>query len=70
MTDKDIETCMQLIEDLKSEESQAKLEAINKLEVAAKILGKDRIKEELIPYLIEIIEERDNQDDFLLAMIS
>jgi len=31
-------------------------------------LGKERVKEELIPYLIEIIEEKDNEDEFLLQL--
>jgi len=64
----DIETIALVIEDLKSEDPTVKVQAVSKLYSVAQIIGKERVKEELIPYLIEIIEEKDNEDEFLLQL--
>jgi len=64
----DIETIALVIEDLKSEDPKVKVQAVSKLYSVAQIIGKERIKEELLPYLIEIIEEKDNEDEFLLQL--
>ena len=52
-----------------------KLNAASKLTVIGvtlgttfKILGHNRIRDELIPYIIEIIQEMDNENDFLIKL--
>jgi len=32
------------------------------------VIGPRRVREELIPYLVEIIEELDNEDEFLIKL--
>lgn len=34
----------------------------------AAVLGHNRIRDELIPYIIEIIEQMDNDNDFLIKV--
>lgn len=63
------------IDELKCDDPNLKLNAVTKIVDIAKILGKfkpnagpTRTREELIPYLTEIIEECDNDDDFLTKL--
>lgn len=63
------------IDELKCDDPNLKLNAVTKIVDIAKILGiyqndtgPVRTREELIPYLTEIIEECDNDDDFLTKL--
>ena len=62
------EDCTIYIEELKSDDSQLKLNAINKITSIAKVLGHLRTRTELLPYLVDIIEEQDNDENFLLKL--
>ncbi|EGR29152.1 hypothetical protein IMG5_162070 [Ichthyophthirius multifiliis] len=66
--DNDEEDCTIYIEELKSDDPNLKINAVTKIIQIAKILGQNRVREELIPYLIEIIEELDNEEDFLTSL--
>lgn len=56
------------IEDLKSDDSNLKINAVTKIHKIAQIIGEERTRDELIPYLLEIIEESDNEDEFLIKL--
>lgn len=63
------EDCTVYIEELKSDNPSLKINAATKLPVIASVLGNfiidighNRIRDELIPYLIEIIEQMDNEN--------
>lgn len=56
------------IDELKSDDPNLKLNAVTKIISIAKILGPLRTRDELIPYLTEIIEECDNEDEFLIKL--
>lgn len=60
--------CTIYIEELKSDDPNLKINAVSKIANIADILGPKRTKEELIPYIIEIIEECDNEDEFLVKL--
>lgn len=62
------EDCTVYIEELKSDNPALKLNAAGKIAVIGAVLGHARIKEELIPYLIEIIEQMDNDNEFLIKI--
>ncbi|KRX09975.1 Armadillo-type fold [Pseudocohnilembus persalinus] len=62
------EDCTIYIEELKSDDSNLKMNAVVKIQNIAGLLGPNRTREELIPYLIEIIEELDNEDEFLMKL--
>jgi serine/threonine-protein phosphatase 2A regulatory subunit A len=49
------EDCTVYIEELKSDNPSLKLNAATKISVIASVLGHNRIRDELIPYLVEII---------------
>mmetsp|Transcript_29902 Transcript_29902/g.27374 ORF Transcript_29902/g.27374 Transcript_29902/m.27374 type:complete len:82 (+) Transcript_29902:54-299(+) len=66
--DPEIEKCTEFIDNLNSDNHKLKLKAVKGLEDVAKIIGSERLKEELIPFLTEIIEEKDNDDEFLLIL--
>lgn len=56
------------IDELKSDDPNLKLNAVTKILSISKILGPNRTRDELIPYLTEIIEECDNEDEFLIKL--
>ena len=56
------------IDELKSDDPSLKLTAATKIVNIAEVLGPVRTREELVPYLTEIIEEYDNEDDFLIQL--
>ncbi len=62
------EDCTIYIEELKSDDPNLKINAVQKLQQIAEILGSERTREELIPYLVDIIEECDNDEEFLLKL--
>lgn len=51
------EDCTIFIEELKSDDPNLKINAVTKIVSIAQILGPARTCSELIPYLIDIIEE-------------
>lgn len=54
-----------LIDELKNEDIQLRLNSIRKLSTIARALGEDRTRKELIPFLSE---NNDDDDEVLLAM--
>ncbi len=56
------------IEELKSENPNLKFNAAQKIVNIAKVLGAIRTREELIPYLVDIIEDQENDDEFLILL--
>jgi hypothetical protein len=54
-----------LIDELKSEDLPARLNAVHRLSTIALALGPDRTREELIPFLIDSL---DDEDEVLLAL--
>lgn len=62
------EDCTIFIEELKSDDPNLKINAVTKIVSIAQILGPLRTCSELIPYLIDIIEEQDNEDEFLIKL--
>jgi serine/threonine-protein phosphatase 2A regulatory subunit A len=57
MDDSGDEDCTIYIEELKSDDPNLKMNAVSKVTTIAGILGPTRVCNELVPYLIEIIEE-------------
>lgn len=57
MADSSEEDCTIFIEELKSDDPNLKINAVTKITSIAQILGPVRTCSELIPYLIDIIEE-------------
>jgi serine/threonine-protein phosphatase 2A regulatory subunit A len=57
MDDSGDEDCTIYIEELKSDDPSLKMNAVSKVTAIATILGPARVCHELVPYLIEIIEE-------------
>ena len=51
-----------LIEDLKSSEAKARLNAIKNLQVISQALGKERTRTELLPFLSEMIDEEEDEN--------
>jgi serine/threonine-protein phosphatase 2A regulatory subunit A len=68
LDDSQEEDCTVYIEELKSDNANLKLNAASKISVIASVLGHNRIRDELIPYIIEIIEQMDNDNDFLIKV--
>jgi serine/threonine-protein phosphatase 2A regulatory subunit A len=68
MDDGNDEDCTIYIEELKSDDPNLKINAVSKICTIAEILGPARVCSELVPYLIEIIEEQDNEDEFLIKL--
>jgi serine/threonine-protein phosphatase 2A regulatory subunit A len=62
------EDCTIYIEELKSDDPNLKMNAVTKVCSIANIIGPARVCNELVPYLIEIIEEQDNEDEFLIRL--
>ena len=68
LDDSQEEDCTVYIEELKSDNPTLKVNAASKLSVIAGVLGHNRIRDELVPYLIEIIEQMDNENEFLIKI--
>lgn len=56
------------LDELKSEDSALKLNAVGKLQAIAARLSTQRVESELLPYLQNIILETDNEDEFLVSL--
>ena len=56
------------IDELKSDDNSLKINAISKLTLISQKLSKTRIEQELFPYIRYIIEEMDNEDEFLILI--
>ncbi len=61
-----VESILQLIDELRSEDQATKLHAIDNLEKVASAIGDYRTREELVPYMGEMLE--DDNDEVLLAL--
>ena len=68
MDDSAEEDCTIYIEELKSDDPNLKINAVSKICTIGEILGPARVCSEFVPYLIEIIEEQDNEDEFLIKL--
>ena len=66
MEGESVEAILQLIDELRSEDQATKLHAINNLEQVAGAIGDYRTREELVPYMSEMLE--DDNDEVLLAL--
>lgn len=62
----EVEGILALIDELRSEDRNAKLHAINHMTKIAEAIGKERTQEELVPFILELIEDTD--DEILLAL--
>lgn len=62
----DLESVLCLIDELKSEDHNLRLHAINNVHLIATAIGPDRTREELVPYLSELLE--DDNEEVLLAL--
>lgn len=62
------ESVLILVDELRSEDHNTKLHAINSLSEIAEAIGADKSREELIPFLGEMLE--DDSDEVLLALAS
>ena len=54
--------------ELKSEDSNLKIFALSQMSSIANIIGPAKIMTHLLPSLIQIIEDEDNEDEFLLKI--
>ena len=63
-----ISTISLLIDDLSSEDPNAKLHSIQRLKAIAQILGPERTAEELIPMLTELIDKIDCNPELMMHL--
>lgn len=63
-----ISTVALLIDDLSSEDPNAKLHSIQRLSQIASLLGPERIVDELVPMLTELIDKIDSNPELMLNM--
>ena len=63
-----ISTISLLIDDLSSEDPNAKLHSIQRLKDIATILGPERTAEELIPMLTELIDKIDSNPELMMHL--
>jgi serine/threonine-protein phosphatase 2A regulatory subunit A len=61
-----IESVLCLVDQLKSEDCNLRLHAINNIDLIATAIGVERTREELVPYMSELLE--DENDEVLLAL--
>lgn len=64
--DEEIESILCLIDELKSEDHNTRLHAINNLHLIAEAVGPERTEDELVPYIVELLE--DDNEEVLLAL--
>jgi serine/threonine-protein phosphatase 2A regulatory subunit A len=57
-----------LIDDLSNEDPQAKLHSIRRLTMIAQLLGPERVIDELIPMLTELIDKIDSNPELMLNL--
>lgn len=57
-----------LIDDLSNEDPSAKLHSIRRLTMIAQLLGPERVIDELIPMLTELIDKIDNSPELMLNL--
>jgi serine/threonine-protein phosphatase 2A regulatory subunit A len=62
------EDCTVFIEEIKSDNAAQRLAAVEKVFKIGEVLGPARIKEELVPYLLDIVREMDNEEQFLVKL--
>jgi serine/threonine-protein phosphatase 2A regulatory subunit A len=63
-----ISTIAILIDDLSSEDPNAKLHSIQRLKSIAQLLGPERTAEELIPMLTELIDKIDCNQELMMHL--
>ena len=63
-----ISTISLLIDDLSSEDPNAKLHSLQRLKAIAQILGPDRTAQELVPMLSELIDKIDCNPELMMAL--
>jgi serine/threonine-protein phosphatase 2A regulatory subunit A len=63
-----ISTVALLIDDLSSEDPNAKMHSISRISEIATLLGPDRCVEELIPMLTELIDKIDCNPELMMAL--
>lgn len=56
------------IDELKSDDQSLKINAVDKISIICNNLSQERIHEEFFPYLQYIIQECDNEDEFLIKL--
>ncbi|CAG9313586.1 unnamed protein product [Blepharisma stoltei] len=66
--EEDLDSILCLIDELKSEDYTVRLHAISNLEQIATAIGDERTREELVPYLTELLED-DNQEVLLAIAV-
>jgi len=67
MSDDEISHITILLDHLKNDDHNQRLNSIRNLDTIGEALGVERTIEELLPYLTEIIEEGDDEDEIYLA---
>lgn len=67
-TEEDEQNIALYIDELKSDDNSLKINAIQKMELICSNLSQKRIDTEFFPYLQYIVEELDNEDDFIIEM--
>lgn len=66
MEEDECDTILCLIDELKSEDHNTKIHAINSLETIAIAIGEERTREELVPYVAELLD--DDNEEVLVAI--
>ena len=66
MEEDECDTILCLIDELKSEDHSTRIHAINSLEIIATAIGEERTREELVPYIAELLD--DDNDEVLVAI--
>lgn len=62
------EDCTVFIEEIKSDNAAQRIAAVEKVHKIGEVLGPARIREELVPYLVDIVREMDNEELFLVKL--
>ena len=62
------EECSVYFEDLKSEDNNIKINAISRLSTISKLIGFEKTKKVLLPFIIEVIEDQDNDEEVLVML--
>lgn len=63
-----IGTVSLLIDDLSSEDPNAKLHSIQRLGQIANLLGPERVVDELVPMLVELIDKIDSNPELMMHL--
>lgn len=62
------EDCTLFFDDLKSDDNNIKINSLSKLRNISKLIGPQKTKLLLIPTIIDIIEDNDNDEEFLAKL--